>query len=113
MPDYLGQTITIPGYLITWKPVQTIKKEMIYFGTYIDAAGDWLDTVHFPNSARLYSFQDRGFYRMTGTVVEEFGVFNLKVERMEKHGIRPRAAQKAWAVLQKDKSWKKGLIVLE
>jgi len=110
MPDYLGQTITMLGYLVTWKPVHTVKKEMMYFGTYVDAAGDWLDTVHFPDSARRYPLQGRGFYRMTGTVVEEFGVFNLEVERMEKIGIRERAAQKAGAVLEKDKGWEQGLI---
>jgi DNA polymerase-3 subunit alpha len=111
MPEYLGQTITMLGYLVTWKPVHTVKKEMMYFGTYIDAAGDWLDTVHFPDSARLYPLQGRGFYRMRGSVVEEFGVYNLEVERMEKIGIRERAAQKAGAVLEKDKGWKQGLVV--
>jgi DNA polymerase-3 subunit alpha len=110
MQEYLGQTIAMLGYLITWKPVHTVKKEMMYFGTYIDTAGDWLDTVHFPDSAKLYPLQGRGFYRMTGTVVEEFGVFNLEVDRMEKIGIKDRAAVKANSLLEKDKSWKQGLI---
>lgn len=110
MQAYLGQTITMLGYLITWKPVHTVKKEMMYFGTYIDAAGDWLDTVHFPDSAKRYPLQGRGFYRMTGRVVEEFGVFNLEVERMDKIGIKDRAAVKAGSLLEKDKSWKQGLI---
>jgi DNA polymerase-3 subunit alpha len=110
MQEYLGQTITMLGYLITWKPVHTVKKEMMYFGTYIDAAGDWLDTVHFPDSAKAYPLQGRGFYRMTGRVVEEFGVFNLEVERMDKIGIKDRAASKAGSLLEKDKSWKQGLI---
>jgi hypothetical protein len=48
---------------------------------------------------------------MRGRVVEEFGVYNLEVERMEKIGIRERAAQKAGAVLEKDKGWKQGLVV--
>jgi DNA-directed DNA polymerase III PolC len=110
MQDYLGQTITMLGYLITWKPVHTVKKEMMYFGTYIDAAGDWLDTVHFPDSAKVYPLQGRGFYRMTGRVVEEFGVFNLEVHRMHKIGIKDRAAAKVGGLLEKDKSWKQGLI---
>jgi hypothetical protein len=113
MAEYLGQTITMLGYLITWKPVHTVKKEMMYFGTYIDAAGDWLDTVHFPDSAKLYPLQGRGFYRMTGTVVEEFGVFNLEVHKMYKIGIKDRAAVKAGSLLEKDKSWKQGLITRE
>lgn len=92
MHGYLGQTITMLGYLVTWKPVHTVKKELMYFGTYIDRAGDWLDTVHFPDSAKLYPLQGRGFYRMTGRVVVEFGVFNLEVEKMEKVGIKDRLA---------------------
>jgi hypothetical protein len=47
---------------------------------------------------------------MTGRVVEEFGVFNLEVERMDKIGIKDRAASKAGSLLEKDKSWKQGLI---
>jgi DNA polymerase-3 subunit alpha len=113
MQECLGQTITMLGYLITWKPVHTVKKEMMYFGTYIDAAGDWLDTVHFPDSAKLYPLQGRGFYRMMGTVVEEFCVFNLEVHKMEKIGIRERAAQKAGVLMEKDNGWKQGLIVRE
>jgi hypothetical protein len=113
MHEYLGQTITMLGYLITWKPVHTVKKEMMYFGTYVDAAGDWLDTVHFPDSAKAYPLQGRGFYRMTGIVVEEFGVFNLEVHMMDKIGIKDRAAVKAGSLLEKDKSWKQGLIKRE
>ena len=110
MPECLGQTITMLGYLITQKPVHTVKGEMMYFGTYVDAAGDWLDTVHFPDSAKAYPLQGRGFYRMTGTVVEEFGVFNLEVNHMVKVGILDRAAAKAGAILEKDKSYQQGLI---
>jgi hypothetical protein len=50
---------------------------------------------------------------MMGTVVEEFCVFNLEVHKMEKIGIRERAAQKAGVLMEKDKSWKQGLIVRE
>lgn len=110
MEAYLGQTVTMLGYLITWKPVHTVKKEMMYFGTYIDAAGDWLDTVHFPDSARAYPLQGRGFYRMTGKVVDEFGVYALEVSHMHKVGMIDRAAAKAGSVLEKDKSWQQGLI---
>lgn len=113
MPQYLGQKITMLGYLITWKPVHTIKRELMYFGTFIDAAGDWLDTVHFPDSTKRYPLQGKGFYRMTGMVVEEFGVFNLEVQYMEKVGIKSRAATKAAALLQQQKDWKQGLIKRE
>jgi DNA polymerase-3 subunit alpha len=110
MPNHLGNTITMLGYLITWKPVHTIKHELMYFGTFIDANGDWLDTVHFPDSVKQYPLQGKGFYRMTGKVVEEFGVYNLDVHHLEKLGIKSRAATKAGALLEKQKGWQQGLI---
>ncbi len=109
MAGYLGQTITMLGYLVAWKPMHTVKKEMMFFGTYIDAVGGWLDTVHFPGSARRFPLQGRGFYRMRGRVLEEFGVYNLEVERMEKIGIRQRVAQKTSVLMEKDMGWKHGM----
>ena len=58
----------------------------MYFGTWLDANGDWLDTVHFPNSASAYPFSKRGFYKFTGEVAEEFGAFSINVCWMQKIG---------------------------
>ncbi len=113
MSQHLGKTVTMLGYLITWKPVHTIKRELMYFGTFIDAAGDWLDTVHFPDSVQRNPLQGKGFYRMTGVVVEEFGVYNLDVQHQEKVGIKSRASAKAGALLEKQKGWQQGLIKRE
>lgn len=113
MPAHLGKTITMLGYLITWKPVHTIKRELMYFGTFIDAHGDWLDTVHFPDSVKRFPLQGKGFYRMTGVVVEEFGVYNLDVHHLEKLGIKSRAATRAGQLLEKQKDWQQGLIKRE
>ncbi|HMP91832.1 MAG TPA: hypothetical protein PKD90_03120 [Phnomibacter sp.] len=107
---YLGQTITMLGYLITYKPVHTIKRELMYFGTFIDAAGDWLDTVHFPDSVQRYPLQGKGFYCMKGKVVEEFGVYNLEVHHLQKRGIKSRAAAKAGVLLQRNNNWQQALI---
>ena len=51
---------------------------------------DWLDTVHFPSSLLRYPIEGRGFYRITGKVVEEFGVFSIEVEKMIKVGYKQR-----------------------
>jgi DNA polymerase-3 subunit alpha len=110
MPAHLGKIVTMLGYLITWKPVHTIKRELMYFGTFIDANGDWLDTVHFPDSVKRFPLQGKGFYRMAGRVVEEFGVYNLDVQHMQKVGIKSRAASKAGTLLEKQKNWQQGLI---
>jgi DNA polymerase-3 subunit alpha len=100
---HLGKEVTVMGYLVTSKPVHTIRKETMYFHTFIDANGDWLDTVFFPQTASRYPVTGKGFYSMKGKVVEEFGVFSVEVNWCKKIGIRDRA-QKANELMKKDKS---------
>ncbi|MGZ5255192.1 MAG: helix-hairpin-helix domain-containing protein, partial [Flavitalea sp.] len=92
LPAFRGQEITMIGYFITTKPVRTINKQTMFFGTFIDAAGDWIDTVHFPESSRLYPLQGRGFYKLYGKVAEEFGVYTIEVLKQEKCGLKSRNA---------------------
>jgi DNA polymerase-3 subunit alpha len=75
----LGKEVNVLGYLITTKPVRTIKNDTMFFHTFIDAKGDWLDTVFFPQTVLRYPVTEKGFYNMTGKVVEEFGVFTVEV----------------------------------
>ena len=88
LAGHLGEEINVLGYLVTIKYVRTVSGEMMHFGTFLDASGEWLDTVHFPESSRRYPFQGTGFYRMCGKVSEEFGVYIVEVNRMEKVGIK-------------------------
>jgi DNA-directed DNA polymerase III PolC len=103
METLLGKSITVLGYLITTKPVHTIKKETMYFHTFIDQNGDWLDTIFFPQVARAQNAAGKGFYAMTGKVVEEFRVYSLEVTACKKVGIKDRAA-KANDRMSKDRS---------
>jgi DNA polymerase-3 subunit alpha len=89
---FLGKEIKMLGYLITTKQVRTVRNDMMYFGTFIDANGDWLDTVHFPDVNRYYPLGGKGFYKMSGKVVEDFGVFTLEVSTCKKVGIKERNA---------------------
>jgi hypothetical protein len=86
--EFTGKLISVIGYFITAKPVQTVKGEQMYFGTFLDHEGDWVDSVHFPNVADKYTLQGNGFYRIRGKVVEEFGVYSLEVEYMKKLGLK-------------------------
>ncbi|MBC6492490.1 DNA polymerase III subunit alpha [Flavihumibacter stibioxidans] len=90
--SHKGNIITVLGYLITYKPVRTIKGDTMCFGTFIDMHLDWIDTVHFPDSLARYPLNGNGFYRMTGKVIEDFGVYNLEVHEMKKVGLRTRTA---------------------
>ncbi len=86
--NYIGKKVCVIGFLITSKPVRTIKQETMYFHTFIDAAGDWLDTVFFPDATKYYNVTGRGFYEMHGKVIEEFGVFTLDVHQCKKVGMK-------------------------
>jgi len=56
----------------------------MYFGTFLDEEGYFLDTVHFPEVARQYPFRGPGIYAIKGKVVEEFKYMSLEVTAMEK-----------------------------
>ena len=86
--EFTGKVISVIGYYITAKPVQTIKGEQMYFGTFLDHQGDWVDSVHFPNVADKYALKGNGFYHIKGKVVEEFGVYSLEVVSMNKLGLK-------------------------
>ncbi len=84
----LGQKVEMVGYLVTTKDTSTKDGKRMHFGTFYDAHGHVFDTVHFPPIARKYPFQGRGFYRVRGKVVEDFGYPMLEADRMEKLSIK-------------------------
>jgi error-prone DNA polymerase len=88
--NYIGKPVTVLIYFIAYKVVPTVKQEVMSFGTFLDAALDWIDTVHFPDSFRRQPLQGRGFYRITGKVVEEFGVCSVEVHQLHKVGYKER-----------------------
>ncbi|WP_057938506.1 DNA polymerase III subunit alpha [Algoriphagus resistens] len=90
LPDLLGKNVEMLGQLVTTKDVRTINREHMAFGTFLDAKGDWLDTVHFPNSLKRFPFQGRGFYKMRGKVVEDFGTYAVDVHGMWKVGLKDK-----------------------
>jgi len=91
LPAYSGRTVTVLAYHITHKPVRTVKGETMSFGTFLDVNKDWIDTVHFPQVHAAHP-PKAGFYKITGKVVVEFGVYSVEVVKMEKVGIRQRTA---------------------
>ena len=87
--NHLGRIITVLGYHVTHKPVRTVKGEMMSFGTFLDAAKEWMDTVHFPPIHARHPPR-AGFYRITGMVLEEFGVYSIEVTHIEKVGLKQK-----------------------
>lgn len=90
LPKLTGKPVKTIGYYVTDKVTRTIKKENMYFGTFLDKKGDWIDTVHFPQSFAYTPFQGKGFYEINGIVTEEFGVYTIEVNSCRKIGIRAK-----------------------
>ncbi len=78
-PFYINQTVSLVGYLVHIKNTQTKDGRHMYFGTFIDLHGEWIDTVIFPPVAERYPFSGPGCYLLHGKVVEEFGFCCLEI----------------------------------
>ena len=85
--NYQHKTITIEGYLVTIKNTSTSNGKSMYFATFLDYDGDFIDTVHFPPVAAKYPFRGNGVYNITGKVTVEFDCVSIEVSRMERAAI--------------------------
>ncbi|MDP4588741.1 MAG: DNA polymerase III subunit alpha, partial [Flavobacteriales bacterium] len=85
----VGKEVTVVAYIVTIKPTKTAKGKMMYFGTFLDRNGDWIDSVHFPPVAAAYPFRGKGIYAVTGKVSEEFDCYTIEVSALEKLPIVP------------------------
>ena len=84
LSSMMSKQVAFYGYLVTIKPTKTIKGERMYFGTFVDVQGHWMDTVHFPQIAAQYPFRGKGIYHIRGKVCEEYGVVSIEVGQMER-----------------------------
>lgn len=80
LPAIVGKTIDIAGYLVHRKPTRTTNGKIMYFGTWLDLEGEWLDTVHFPDVNNRNPFTGPGCYLIRGKVVEEYGFFSVEAQ---------------------------------
>ncbi len=84
------KVITVLAYFIARKHVVTKNHDQMFFGTFVDSELNWIDTVHFPDTAKKYPLHNSGFYQITGKVVDDFGVHSLEVHRMIRVGYKSR-----------------------
>lgn len=103
--NYENRMICIEGYLVTVKRTRTSNAKDMYFGTFLDIDGDFLDTVHFPPVAKQYPFRGKGIYRLMGKVVVEFDCVSIEITSMERLAIieDPRYADRRKAQRPKNK----------
>jgi len=95
LENYKDKMVQVCAYLITAKLTSTADGKRMYFGTFIDQEGNWIDSVHFPPIAEKYPFRGRGIYLIKGKVIIEFDCSNIEVTYMEKLAIieDPRFAE--------------------
>jgi len=91
LPKHLGKEVSVLGWLVTSKAVNTSDRQTMHFHTFLDGDGEWLDTIFFPNTSRYYPVTGKGCYAMKGKVVEEFGVYSVEVKECRKVGLRERS----------------------
>ena len=84
LPEIVGKNIEIVGYLVHRKPTRTSNGKVMYFGTWLDLKGEWLDTVHFPDARNRNPFTGPGCYLIRGKVVEEYGFYSIETQWMNR-----------------------------
>lgn len=89
IPAHIGQEVSMLVYLVTTKYTQTTKDHAsMNFGTWYDRDGEWVDTVHFPDSAMKYPFRGPGCYIIKGKPMNDFGFITIDVSYMERLPMR-------------------------
>lgn len=76
------------AYLISRKHVPT-KRGTMFFGTWIDAEGNYFDTAHFPDCLEKYPFKGGGCYLLLGTVEVDFHFPTITIMKMAKMPFIP------------------------
>jgi error-prone DNA polymerase len=76
------------AYLVSRKHVPT-KMGAMYFGTWIDANGQFFDTAHFTGSLKEYPFKGGGCYLLLGTVEVDYHFPTITISKMEKMPFIP------------------------
>lgn len=82
--SHVGKTVKMVGHYVCEKTVRTKNNKKMWFGTFIDAEGNFFDTTHFSDSTPVYPFRGTGCYLILGKVVEDFGFPGVEVIRFAK-----------------------------
>jgi DNA polymerase-3 subunit alpha len=82
LTEHVGSKVRMVGQLVTIKYVRTVNRRMMHFATFLDADGEFFETVHFPQVSRQWPFRGHGIYLIGGRIVSEFGHPSVEVEKM-------------------------------
>ena len=84
-----GHTVRMVGDFVLDKALKTKRGDLMKLGTFLDAHGNFFDTVHFPQTLRQYPLRSAGLYLLEGKVVVESGCPSLEVHRCGKMPLKP------------------------
>lgn len=84
LKQFINKEVSIVGYLVNTKKTYTSKSEHMFFGTFVDTEGNWIDTVHFPDSARQFPFTGGGCYHIKGKVTVEYDFLSIEVSYLKR-----------------------------
>jgi len=109
LTKYHKQDVKMLAYLISRKHVPT-KRGTMFFGTWIDAEGEYFDTAHFSDCLEKYPFQGGGCYLLLGTVEVDFHFPTITIKKMAKmpfipdprYSLDKEMAQKAQTNMRED-----------
>jgi DNA-directed DNA polymerase III PolC len=80
----VGKIIKMVGQYVCEKSVTMRNGGKMWFGTFLDAKGDFFDTTHFPANAPDYPFRGAGCYLILGKVTVDFGFPSIDVQKFAK-----------------------------
>lgn len=87
--SYEGRIIRVVANLVTYKTIVTKGGNIMKFGTFIDVNGEFIDTVHFPNSLKDSPLRGTGLYLIEGKVVVEYDSPLIQVYRCAMMPMKP------------------------
>ncbi|SHN00797.1 DNA polymerase III subunit alpha [Mucilaginibacter sp. OK098] len=85
---HTGKIVRMVGNYVCEKTVHTKNNKLMWFGTFLDAQGDFFDTTHFPDATPGYPFKGKGCYLIEGKVVQDFGFPSVEVLKFFKLRIK-------------------------
>ena len=89
MAANVGKKVKMLGYLVHVKNVATRQDtpRHMQFGCFVDEAGHFIDTLHFPPVAARYPFRGEGIYLLEGRILSDYDALSLEVRQMKKMEI--------------------------
>lgn len=81
---YVGKTINILGFLVTYKKTKTSTGKTMCFGNFLDREGQHIDTTLFPRVLEKYPFRGRAVYKIVGKLVDDYGHISIETISMKK-----------------------------